>query len=48
MSYGYMTKEVERLRSEIRELLPDELKRREDRLSVIEAAMKRLEAQAQE
>ena len=70
MSYGYMTKEVERLRDEIRELtqqakqtdaeedaalgsrrgdeLPDELKRRRDRLAVIEEAMKRLEAQAQQ
>jgi hypothetical protein len=70
MSYGYMTKEVERLRTEIQELtrqakqtdaeedgslgsrrgdeLPDELKRRQDRLAVIEEAMKRLEGQAQE
>lgn len=70
MSYGYMTKEVERLRAEIQELtrqaqqtdgtedaalgsrrgdeLPDELKRRQDRLAVIEEAMKRLEAQARE
>lgn len=67
MSYDYMTKEVGRLRSEIRELtsraqktdatedaalgsrrgdeLPEELRRREDRLAVIEAAMKRLEAE---
>jgi transposase len=70
MSYGYMKKEVERLRAEIHELtqranrsddeedaalglrrgdeLPDELKRREDRLAVIEAAMQRLEAEARE
>jgi transposase len=70
MSYGYMTKEVERLRDEIQELtrkakqtdaeedaalgsrrgdeLPDELKRRQDRLAVIEEAMQRLEAQARE
>jgi len=68
MSYGYMQKEVARLREEIAELLgraektdaeqdaalgsrrgdelPEELKRREDRLSVIEEAMKRLEEQA--
>src|SRR3954466_5869141 len=68
MSYGYMTKEVDRLRAEIRELLkqaqdvdaqddaalgtrrgdelPEELRRREDRLATIEAAMKRLEAEA--
>jgi len=68
MSYGYMTKEVERLREEIRELtrkaqetdaeedavlgtrrgdeLPDELKRRQDRLLVIEEALKRLEGRA--
>src|SRR3954454_4351854 len=68
MSYGYMTKEVDRLRAEIRELLkqaqdvdaqddaalgtrrgdelPDELRRREDRLATIEAALKRLEAEA--
>jgi len=68
MSYGYMTKEVERLREEIQELtrkaqqtdaeedaawgarrgdeLPDELKRRQDRLLVIEEALKRLEAKA--
>jgi transposase len=69
MSYGYMKKEVERLRAEIQDLtrrandtdaeedaalgswrgdeLPEELKRREDRLAVIEAAMQRLEAEAQ-
>lgn len=68
MSYGYMKKEVERLREEIEALvtqayqqdaqddaalgsrrgdeLPAELSRREDRLATIEAAMKRLEAQA--
>jgi transposase len=68
MSYGYMTKEVVRLRSEIDALLkqagdvdaqddavlgtrrgdewPEELGRRQDRLAVIEAAMKRLEAEA--
>jgi transposase len=68
MSYGYMTKEVVRLRAEIDALLkqaqdvdaqddavlgarrgdelPEELRRREDRLAVIEAAMKRLEAEA--
>jgi len=70
MSYGYMEKEVARLREEIVELLgraektdaeqdaapgsrrgdelPEELKRREDRLAVIEEAMKRLEQQARE
>jgi transposase len=70
MSYGYMKKDIERLRAEIQELtskanqtdaeedaalgsrrgdeLPNELKRREDRLAVLEAAMKRLEAEAQE
>jgi transposase len=70
MSYGYMTREIERLRAEIWELtrqakqtdaeedaalgsrrgdeLPDELKRRQDRLAVIEEAMKRLEAQARQ
>lgn len=70
MSYGYMSKEVERLRAEIQALtrqaqqtdseedgalgsrrgdeLPDELKRREDRLAVIEEAMKRLEARARQ
>jgi transposase len=69
MSYGYMVKEVERLRAEIKELveqaeqvdaeqdavlgsrrgdeLPEELKRREDRLVAIEEAMKRLEDEAQ-
>ncbi len=68
MSYGYMTKEVGRLRAEIDALLkqaqevdaddeaalgarrgdelPEELRRREDRLATIEAAMKRLEAEA--
>jgi len=68
MSYGYMKKEVERLREEIEALvtqahwqdeseeaalgsrrgdeLPEELSRRETRLAKIEAAMRRLEAQA--
>jgi transposase len=68
MSYGYMTKEVVRIRAEIDALLkqaqeidgeadaalgtrrgdelPEELGRRQDRLAVIEAAMKRLEAEA--
>jgi transposase len=68
MSYGYMTKEVVRLRAEIDALLkqaetvdaqddavlgarrgdelPEELRRRGDRLATIEAAMKRLEAEA--
>jgi transposase len=68
MSYGYMTKEVARLRGEIAKLLkqardvdaqddavlgaqrgdelPAELRRREDRLATIEAAMKRLETEA--
>jgi transposase len=68
MSYGYMTKEVVRIRAEIDALLkqaqeidgeddaalgtrrgdelPAELGRRQDRLAVIEAAMKRLEAEA--
>jgi transposase len=68
MSYGYMTKEVVRIRAEIEALLkqaqeidgeddaalgtrrgdelPEELGRRQDRLAVIEAAMKRLEAEA--
>ena len=68
MSYGYMKKEVERLREDIEALvtqayqqdeaddaalgsrrgdeLPAELARREDRLVKIEAAMRRLEAQA--
>lgn len=70
MSYGYMTKEVERLRAEIDELLqradhvdsqedaalgsrrgdelPDELKRREDRLAAIREAMQRLEHEARQ
>src|SRR4051794_27017650 len=69
MSYGYMTKEVIRLRAEIDALLkqaqevdaqddaalgtrrgdelPAELRRREDRLATITAAMRRLEAEAQ-
>jgi len=68
MSYGYMKKEVERLREDIEALvtqayqqdeaddaalgsrrgdaLPAELARREGRLARIEAAMRRLEAQA--
>jgi transposase len=68
MSYGYMKKEVERLREDIEALvtqayqqdeaddaalgsrrgdeLPAELARREERLTRIEAAMRRLEAQA--
>src|SRR5438105_6074077 len=68
MSYGYMKKEVERLREEIEALvtqayqqdaeddaalgsrrgdaLPAELARRDDRLAIIEAAMRRLEARA--
>jgi transposase len=68
MSYGYMQKEVERVREDIEALvtqayqqdeaedavlgsrrgdeLPAELARREDRLTKIEAAMRRLEAQA--
>ena len=68
MSYGYMKKEVERLREEIEALvtqahwqdasedaalgsrrgdeLPAELSRREKRLATIEAAMRRVEAQA--
>jgi transposase len=68
MSYGYMKKEEERLKAEIKTLLeqadktdteedaihgsrrgdelPEELKRREDRLAVIAAAKERLEAQA--
>jgi len=68
MSYGYMQKEVERLREDIETMvtqayqqdeaddavlgsrrgdeLPAELARREDRLARIEAAMRRLEAQA--
>jgi transposase len=70
MSYGYMKKEVERLRAEIDALLnqveqtdaeqdaalgsrrgdelPDELKRRQDRLQAIEEAMQRLEQEAKE
>jgi transposase len=70
MSYGYMKKEVERLRAEVAALLqqaeqadaeqdatlgtrrgdelPEELKRREQRLQAIEAAMKRLEDEAKE
>ena len=70
MSYGYMKKEVERVREEINALLqqaeqtdaeqdatqgsrrgdelPDELKRREDRLAAIEEAMQRLEQEAKE
>jgi DDE family transposase/transposase-like protein DUF772 len=69
MSYGYMSKEEERLKAEIKALLeqadqtdaeedavhgsrrgdelPEELQRREDRLAVIAAAKKRLEAEAQ-
>ena len=69
MSYGYMKKEVERLREDIEALvtqayqqdeadeaalgsrrgdeIPAELARREDRLARIEAAMRRLETQAQ-
>jgi transposase len=68
MSYGYMTKEIERLEAEIERLLkqaeqldaeqdaalgsrrgdelPDELKRREDRLAKIREARARLEAEA--
>jgi hypothetical protein len=68
MSYGYMKKEVERVREDIEALvtqayqqdaeddaalgsrrgdeLPAELSRREERLATIEAAMRRLEAQA--
>jgi transposase len=68
MSYGYMKKEEERLKAEIKALLeqadktdaeedavhgsrrgdelPEELKRREDRLAVIAAAKQRLEEQA--
>ena len=67
MSYGYMTKEIERLEAEIDQLLkqaerfdveqdaalgsrrgdelPDELKRREDRLAKIREAKARLEAE---
>jgi transposase len=68
MSYGYMTKEIERLEHEIEQLLqqaeqldaeqdaalgsrrgdelPEELKRREDRLAKIREAKARLEAEA--
>jgi transposase len=68
MSYGYMTKEIERLRAEIDKLLeqaeqldteqdaalgsrrgdelPEELKRREQRLAKIQEAKARLEAEA--
>jgi len=68
MSYGYMTKDIERLEKEIDQLLkqaeqidaeqdaalgsrrgdelPDELKRREDRLAKIREAKARLEAEA--
>ena len=70
MSYGYMEKELQRLRGEVAALmqqaeqtdaeqdaalgsrrgdeLPEELKRREDRIEAIEAAMKRLEAEARQ
>jgi transposase len=69
MSYGYMSKEIDRLEAEIEQLLkqaedldaeqdaalgsrrgdelPDELKRREQRLSKIRQAKARLEAEAQ-
>ncbi|MEK6246497.1 MAG: transposase [Pseudomonadota bacterium] len=69
MSYGYMTRDLERLQAEIDKLLesanrtdeeqdaalgsrrgdelPDELKRREDRIEKIQAAKARLEAEAQ-
>lgn len=69
MSYGYMTKDLERLQAEIDKLLasadrvdaeqdavlgcrrgdelPDELKRREERIAKIQAAKARLEAEAQ-
>src|SRR6266404_3273638 len=68
MSYGYMNKQIERLKAEIEQLLqqaeqidaeqdaalgsrrgdelPDELKRREDRLAKIQEAKARLEAEA--
>jgi transposase len=68
MSYGYMTKDLERLQAEIDKLmasadrvdaeqdaalgcrrgdeLPDELKRREERIAKIQAAKARLEAEA--
>ena len=70
MSYGYMKKNVQRLRAEVASLLaqaeqidaeqdaelgsrrgdelPDELKRREQRLKAIEQAMQRLEEQARQ
>jgi transposase len=70
MSYGYMKKEVERLRAEVAALLqqaeqtdaeqdaalgsrrgdelPDELKRRQQRLQAIEEAMRRLEKEAKD
>jgi len=70
MSYGYMKKEVERLRAEVAALLqqaeqvdaeqdaalgsrrgdelPEELKRRQERLQAIEAALRRLEQEAKE
>ncbi len=70
MSYGYLVKEEQRVRDEIRQLLtqaeqhdeaddavlgsrrgdelPEELKRREDRLSVLVAAKARLQEQARE
>jgi len=69
MSYGYMTKDIARIKAEIEELLkkaeqmdaeqdatlgsrrgdelPEELKRREDRLAKIREAKERLEAEAQ-
>jgi transposase len=69
MSYGYMTRDLERLQAEIDKLLenadrvdaeqdaalgsrrgdelPEELKRREDRIAKIQAAKARLEAEAQ-
>src|SRR5271157_2951764 len=68
MSYGYMNKEINRLKAEIEQLLkqaeqidaeqdaalgsrrgdelPDELKRREERLAKIQEAKARLEAEA--
>ena len=70
MSYGYMKKDVERLKQEVAALLeqaeqtdgeqdaalgsrrgdelPEELKRREDRLQAIEQAMRRLEQESRE
>jgi transposase len=70
MSYGYMKKEIERLRAEVAALLqqaertdaeqdatlgsrrgdelPAELKRRQERLQAIEAAMRRLEQEAKD